>query len=189
MRMKKDNDITGAGLTVHAILFYGLLFALLCTARAQTRVATVEEETPRPAPRVMQAKTPYEGGVKEKIVKLDEGYLVIIYNSGAVETNTLKFANTPLQYRPVIESELRKNDIVNAALTRFEGNNTTRLQLAAEEARATLERTVEGSGRDVIVARETPALEMKNDLPPSGDGGIIETPATRETTREVMTND
>ena len=182
MRVKKDEDITVAVITVCAL---GLLAALClgpCVAHAQTRGGAVAEATPLPQVlRVMEAKQPYEGGIKSKDVRLDEGVVIIFYNSGAVETNALKFANTPPSEIPGIESALMRKLIVDAATARFTGDETARLQLATAEARSALERTVDGGARDMVVTDEAPALEMNAVMPPPGGGGVVETQIKKET--------
>ena len=167
MRMKKNEDFIVAVISVcFLLLLAAFTIGPCCAAKAQVRGDVVAEAIALPqASRVMEAKQPYEGGIKSKDVRPGEGVVIIFYNSGLVETNALKFANTPVAELPVIESALRKQMIVDAALAQVEGASVEeKLSVAADNAGAVLR---------TLAARET-AVELNPVSPPSGEGGVVE---------------
>jgi len=111
-----------------AAMFASVFLVLFILAMLFAFVAHCAEPVRR------EAAPPQNGGRISATITDDGKSIVQRWADGTVTTNVLKIANTPIAAVPVIESALRKQIIVDAALAIEEGNAETKLQLAAERA-------------------------------------------------------
>ena len=91
-----------------------------------------------------QATPVANGGRMSSSVTPDGKLFIETWADGTVTTNPVRTVQTPLSALPAIESALQRRMIVDAALARVDAigaDDTTKLQLAAEAARATLRTT------------------------------------------------
>ena len=123
-------------------------------------------------PRVMRAVEPLNGGRIAYNITEDGKTIIQKFADGTITTNALKFANTPIDAVPKIESALRKQIIVSAALAEVSADVPTdaKLQLAAERATESLR--VRSAG-----TLETDGGEIQ---PPIREQDAPTTPPTKE---------
>jgi len=111
-----------------ALFFTGSLFLFILSLLLVALCSRGAEPTRR------EAAPSINGGRISATITEDGQSIIQRWADGTVTTNVLKIANTPIAAVPVIESALRKQIIVDAALANEEGNAETKLQLAAERA-------------------------------------------------------
>jgi len=155
-RVKKDN-VTAmiASIAAFALGVIAIIVLLSRVASAQERRVT------QPA---------LNGGRVAYTISDDGKTIIQKFADGTVSTNAIKFANTPIEAVPRIESALRKQIIVDAALAVESGDADTKLQLAAARATETLR----------LRSVETRELDGGETQPPTRE---VEPPTTKEKTQ------